>query len=363
MAAELAGTITKRKREMNMKADTRRAFLKATAAGAAGVAAAGTPILPMSKARAAVPTYTGTTYITTSYACIWPPIEGFVNQLKKNSDLLKIDFFDSGTLMNADQQLPALRARTVQFMVQTSSYVTKAFPVLGILDLPGVCDELYQHPERLAMEGPLWTLMNDQLAKYNIFIPSFGSGVLEPETIWTIRRKITSLADLKGVRMRVASFEAEEVLNTYGVGSVRLTSGEVYLALQRGTIDAAMLNLSTLMSRKMDELVKYRFALRGTSVSNPIFFLKDTWDKMPDKVKAAFWDAAKWYDQNWVPITQKAYKDIYYPRLEKLAVETTDPTEAEKREFLEKSRHGWDEWKGRVGADIGQKAINLATGA
>jgi TRAP-type C4-dicarboxylate transport system substrate-binding protein len=343
-----------------MKTGTRRGLLKA--AGAVAVTA-GTNMLPSHAARAAVPAYTGTTYITTTYACIWPPIEGFVAQLKKTPDLMTIDFFDSGTLMNADQQLPALRARTIQFMVQTSSYVTKAFPILGILDLPGICNQLYQHPERLAIESPLWKLMNDTLATSNVFIPSFGSGVLEPETIWSINKKITSLTDLKGLRMRVASFEAEEVMNTYGVGSVRITSDEVYLALQRGTIDAAMLNLSTLMSRKIDELVKYRFDLRGTSVSNPIFFLKDTWDGMPDKIRAAFWDAAKWYDRNWVPITQKAYNEIYYPRLKQIAVETSEPTDAEKADFLQRSRHGWDEWKARVGVDIGQKAIDLATGA
>jgi TRAP-type mannitol/chloroaromatic compound transport system substrate-binding protein len=52
------------------------------------------------------------------------------------------------------------------------------------------------------------------------------------------RKEIKSLADLKGLKMRVAGL-AGQVLAKLGVVGQQLAGGEIYQALERGTIDAA----------------------------------------------------------------------------------------------------------------------------
>jgi len=52
------------------------------------------------------------------------------------------------------------------------------------------------------------------------------------------RKEIKSLADLKGLKMRVAGI-AGQVLAKLGVVGQQLAGGEIYQALERGTIDAA----------------------------------------------------------------------------------------------------------------------------
>ncbi|MBX3665434.1 MAG: TRAP transporter substrate-binding protein DctP [Burkholderiales bacterium] len=52
------------------------------------------------------------------------------------------------------------------------------------------------------------------------------------------RKEIKSLADLKGLKMRVAGI-AGQVLARLGVVGQQLAGGEIYQALERGTIDAA----------------------------------------------------------------------------------------------------------------------------
>jgi hypothetical protein len=95
-----------------MKNITRRQFLKAGTIGA-GAAVLGASGGFRGTAQAAPPTYTGVTYLTPAYEDLFPPIVGFVNQLKKHPDLFKIDFFDSGTLVKTDEQTAALRAGTI----------------------------------------------------------------------------------------------------------------------------------------------------------------------------------------------------------------------------------------------------------
>jgi TRAP-type C4-dicarboxylate transport system substrate-binding protein len=341
---------------------TRRQFLKVAGAGA-GAAVLGLPDGFQGTAMAAPPTYTGVTYLTPAYKDLFPPIMGFIDRLKKNPDLMKIDFFDSGTLIKTDEQVSALRAGTIQFMFHTTSYITRTFPILGVEGLPSLCNHLYEHGERLNMESPLWKLINDVLAKDNTFRLTAGGGILEPEYIWSGNNKVTSLAELKGKRVRIVSFEAEEVLKPYGVAGSRIPSSELYLAVQRGAVDATVANISTVMGRKLYEQVKWCYKLPITGFSISIFLMKDKWDKMPDKVKAAFWDAGNWFEQNYATvINKKFYPELFMPQIEKAGVKTVKPTDQELKDFEEKSQPVWAWWKKQVGEEIGQKAINLALG-
>jgi len=213
------------------------------------------------------------------------------------------------------------------------------------------------------METPLWKLINDALAKDNTFMLTAGGALLEPEYIWSGASKVASLADLKGKRVRIVSFEAEEVLKNYGVAGARIPSSELYLAVQRGTVEATVANIGTVMGRKLYEQVKHCFKIPITGFTISIFFMKDRWDKLPDKVKAAFWDAGKWYEKNSAPvINKKFYPEKYWPQIEKAGVKVIKPTEKELQDFEEKSQPVWAWWKKQVGEEIGQKAINLALG-
>ncbi len=344
-----------------MKGFTRRQFLKAAgvSAGSALLSGAGMG----GTAQGAPPTFTGVTYLTPAYENSFPIIMGFVDQLKKHPDLFKIDFFDSGTLIKADEQTAALRAGTIHFMFHTTSYITRTFPVLGITGLPSLCDQLAVHGERLDMESPLWKQINDVLAKDNTFMLTAGGGVEQPEYIWSGANKVSSLADLKGKRVRIVSYEAEEVLKAYGVAGARIPSSELYLAVQRGTVEATVANISTVVGRKLYEQVKNCYQLPVTAFAIAVFFMKDRWDKLPDKIKAAFWDAGKWFDKNYaMTLNKKFYPENYWPKVEKAGVKIYKPTENELKDFEVKSQPVWAWWKKQIGEEVGQKAINFALG-
>ena len=74
-----------------MQGFTRRQFLKAAGIGAGCAWLGGAGL-----ARGAAPTFTGVTYLTPAYENSFPIIIGFVNQLKKQTDLFTIDFFRFG---------------------------------------------------------------------------------------------------------------------------------------------------------------------------------------------------------------------------------------------------------------------------
>jgi TRAP-type C4-dicarboxylate transport system substrate-binding protein len=349
---------------MEKKNYSRRDFLKAAGIGYGALMVSGPLVFAATTARAA-DAYTGVTYLTPAYKALMWGVNQFNAILKeKGKGVFSIDFHDSGTLVKADEQVSALRAGTIHYMFHTSSYITRSFKILGVTGLPSLVEQLYEHGDRMKMESPLWKLMNDSLAKENIFMLTQGGGVLEPEYIWSgTDKKIDSLKDLQGKKIRVVGYEATEALKPYGVASVRVPSSETYLALQRGTVDGAVANISTVMGRRLFEQLKYCFKLPVTAYTIAIYLLKNQWDKMDAKSKAVFWEAGQWFDQNYAKeINTKFYQNEYWPQLKQGGLEVVVPAAEELKDFEAKSRPVWDWWKQEVGEQVGQKAIDYALG-
>ncbi len=340
---------------------TRRAFLRCAGLAGAGFVASGSwPAL----AAAPVTAYKGVTFLTPAYRALMYGIQGFVERLRQQSEgTFGVEFFDSASLMKADEQVAGLRVGTIQFMFHTTSYITETFPILGILGLPGVCQELYLHPERLTMESGLWDCINEALARDNLFMLSAGGGVMEPEYIWSGKNRVVSLADLAGKRCRVVSHEVFGMVEGFGAEPLRIPSDAIYLALQRGALDAVVANISTIVSRNLQEHLRYCYRLPMTAYAIALFLRKDFWSSLADKARAAFRDSAKWFDANEARmVNQTFYPDEDWPLVRKAGIETVEPSEDDLRSFGEKAGAVHEEWLQRVDPDLGKKALALALG-
>jgi TRAP-type mannitol/chloroaromatic compound transport system substrate-binding protein len=71
--------------------------------------------------------------------------------------------------------------------------------------------------------------------KFNLY-PLIG-GTTGPQMGGWFKKEINSLADLKGLKMRIPGLGGE-VMKRLGVNPVLLPAGEIYTSLERGTIDA-----------------------------------------------------------------------------------------------------------------------------
>ena len=85
-------------------------------------------------------------------------------------------------------------------------------------------------------EGNGLKLMREFYAKYNIV--NFPGGNTGTQMGGWYRKEIKSVADLKGLKMRIGGF-AGKVLERMGGVPQNIPAGEIYQSLEKGTIDAA----------------------------------------------------------------------------------------------------------------------------
>lgn len=343
---------------------TRRQVLKYGTFATAGATMFGGQSLFSRRAMAAA-TMTGVTYLPPSYKALTYGSNRFVELLKENGgDALNVEFYDSGQLLKADEQLPALRSRSIDFMFHTTSYITRSVPILGITGLPGVVGELYRHPERLAQGSPLLELINEVLAEENLYMLTAGGGILEPEYIWSTEASpIRSLEEVRGKKIRIVGFEATQALEDYDIGATRIPSSETYMALQRGTVDAGVFNISTVIGRSLQEQLQVCYKLPMTAFTVAPFMLRDTWDSLDDEVRGVFENAAGWYDENFIDhCNNDIYPNEYWPQIEEEGIEVVEPSDEDIETFNNGAEAVWNHWKGEVGEDVGNRAIALALG-
>lgn len=79
-------------------------------------------------------------------------------------------------------------------------------------------------------------LINEFLAKFNVY--GIPAGNTNCQMGGWFRKEIKSLADLQGLKFRVGGF-AGRILQRLGVVPQQLAAGDIYPALEKGTIDAA----------------------------------------------------------------------------------------------------------------------------
>lgn len=129
-------------------------------------------------------------------------------------------------------------------------------------------------------------LMDEIYAKHNI--KSVMCGVIAPEASGWFRKEIKSVDDLKGLKMRFFGLGAK-VMERVGVSTQLIAGGDIYPALERGSIDATEFSMPAIdLDLGFYQIAKHYY-FPGWHQQATLFDLmmnKDKWDALSDVQKA-----------------------------------------------------------------------------
>lgn len=171
----------------------------------------------------------------------------------------------------------------VDLVFTLPGYTSPAFPRTQMIELPGL------KPDGIAATNMMWDVLDPYL------LPDYeGTKVIalwgaEDAGLMFRGKAMRSMDELKGLRMRAPSAQQAKQLLAMGAVPIAAPITEVYLGLERGTMDGAMVPFTTIVDFRLGEVAK------GYTVSGPIFgrsaFLvamnKKKYDSLPAKARAA----------------------------------------------------------------------------
>lgn len=209
----------------------RRSLFKHT--GIAGVLAAG--VAPAVHAQATIRWRLASSF-PKSLDTIYGGAETFARHVKTISGgKFEISVHPAGELMPAFGVVDAVQQGTVE-AAHTAPYYffgkNETFAIGGAIPFGLNSRQM----SAWTFQGNGLKLMREFYASYNM--TSFPCGNTGAQMGGWFRKEIRSLADMKGLKFRVGGF-AGKVIERLGAMPTNLPGGEIYQALEKGTIDAA----------------------------------------------------------------------------------------------------------------------------
>jgi TRAP-type C4-dicarboxylate transport system substrate-binding protein len=161
----------------------------------------------------------------------------------------------------------------------TATWTPERFPLTDVLSMPAkvlgkdvavdIGNEMYER-----MLSPEFSEV--KALSLNGCVSSF---------IWT-RQKVTSLEDLKGLKIRSGGGMHTYMIQALGAEPVFIPLGDVYLSMETGVIDGIVTCPMLYKAYKLQELGKHAVVAAFGCVSEGVVMNKDTWEKMPADLQA-----------------------------------------------------------------------------
>ena len=280
-------------------------------------------------------------------------IEAMAEFYKKESNgefEIKIAY---GAALGPEKQVPeAIKSGGYEGGMMCIGYYPNKFPLLSVAELPFLLPRRTEDRakvEHAVLSHPLIAKEMADRWKIKYFGPTFL-----PSYEFMGNRRIASVADMKGVKMRISGLNAK-ALQVFGAVPTMVTAPEGYTALDRGTIDSFGFPYSyTFAAYKLHEVSKYvteGMAMSGFQCLQGVNL--DAWNKLPASLKAklpqaqglataALFKAYKAADEKWIPIFREKLEITQFPPEEraKLAAGANDIWEAWVKEQEAAGRPG-----------------------
>ncbi len=263
-------------------------------------------------------------------------VQRFIDEVKEKSNgELLINIHLGGSLpIKADGITAAVGDNVVQF--GDDGFATGTIPVTGVLRLPLLLQSYDELAKAMEIIRPT---LEAQYAKRGIVV--LGQYTYPFQVIWG-KKKITSLADIKGLKLRVTSVEQGELIRRFGGVPLTMGSPDVAAALDRGVVDGA-LTASSGGGLTWHDLLKYRYAFPSSYVNSTFVVNKEAFEALPPTIQKIVRDVGA-EQSKWALGEMQRVEDEVTAQFAKEGMIVTPVLPEDVKLATETLRPYWDTW-------------------
>lgn len=276
----------------------RRSFIKKGALAGAGAAASATLAAPAIAQSDPKINWRLTSSFPKSLDTIWGGAEDIAARVAAATDgNFTISSYAAGEIVPGLQAADAVTTGTVEMCHTAAYYYVGKDPTFAVgAAIPFGLNA--RMTNAWFYQGNGQTLFNEFLAKHNIY--GLVAGNTGAQMGGWFRKEINTVDDFKGVKMRIAGL-AGRVVEKLGVVPQQVAGGDIYPALEKGTIDAAEW-IGPYDDHKLgfQKVAKYYYypAFWEGGLALHAFVNLDKWNELPEKYKAVLSDACAYANTN-----------------------------------------------------------------
>jgi len=281
-------------------------------------------------------------------------LAGKVKEYSKGA--VEVKLFDSGQLFKDTEIVEGLQEGLVESGLVPVNKWSGMIPAADVFEMPFIYKDLSSIKKFIdAGAGDLLDKEFQKRVVKTLFWVDYGY-----IQFFNNKRPLTKPDDFKGLTMRSFSSGDADTLKALGAAPTVMSSAEMYMALQRGTVDGATTGMPAAVSRKLPEVQKFMTEANYTTAQFVVQANLKWWEKLPqdqrDAILKAGREAEEWIrgaiaqsEKDAETAIRKAGVQIHSltPEARPLFIKATEPV---RQAFATKS------------GDLAKKLIDLALG-
>jgi C4-dicarboxylate-binding protein DctP len=241
---------------------------------------------------------------------------------------IQVETYPAGQLYRARQLYEAARNGAVDMAMFALGSLATTDPLADIVYLPFVVpsqDKMFSE-----LHGELGKTLDGVAAKANLKILAYFAG--SGGQFGVRDRALRTPADFNGLKIRVPGAVAAEVVKAFGGVPTTVDASEVYLALQRGTVDGTNFPLTSFYDRKLYETLKYLTLTNVSFDPDVVVISEKTWARLSaDQQKAVTACTAE--GEKSVRAEEQKLRLDYIAKLREKGMDVVELTPAQREAF------------------------------
>ncbi|MGE4297102.1 MAG: TRAP transporter substrate-binding protein [Desulfovibrionaceae bacterium] len=264
---------------------------------------------------------------------------------EKTGGKVIIDVFPADQLGKQLEAVEGTMMGTQDMVLASDTVLSNWVPDMGILNLPFLFND--NNDVRKVLDGPIGARLAKKLEPHGAVVIGWWDNGMRHIT--NNKQPIKSPADLKGMKIRVP--EGEVFVSTFkalGAGPTVISFGELYSALQLGTVDGQENPPAHILTQKFYEVQKYVSRTGHIHLSSPLIMNKALLDGMPEAYRKAIVETA----MEMGPVHTKMVEDLEKTQWDEVAAHGMQVLDVEKQPFREMVKPVIEAYKKKLDASI-----------
>lgn len=275
------------------------------------------------------------------------------NVIERSGGNVHIEVYPAGQLLSDTEMNDSILSGGVEIGVNSSTLWSSTVPAMGIFDVPYAFND-YETAGRLLngeLGDKLRAAMEEKGAKVLMFADygfvQFANNV----------RPLEKPEDFEGLKIRSIGDLPSKLIEAYGASPVFMGGGEVYMALQRNTVDGATSGTTAMLQRNYHEVTKYLTINNYGYLEFIVAMNKDFYDNLPANTQQLLMEEAQ-KAEAWIRDQAQIEDEESAKKLEELGMEVYRVPAEDIPMWKEKAMPVWEEYE-KVAGDLGKELLEI----
>ncbi|MDR1660182.1 MAG: DctP family TRAP transporter solute-binding subunit [Desulfovibrio sp.] len=263
---------------------------------------------------------------------------------------VKMEVYPSAQLGSQKELIEGLQMGSIDFVVSGTSILSNFSPKVSVVDLPFIFRDK-EHAYKV-LDSEVGQEIFSGIGRVGVFLAAWENGW---RVFFNAKREIRTPKDLVGLKLRCQDAQIMvDIFAALGATPTPMALGELYSALQQGTVDGADNTIASLYSDKGYEVTSF-LTITNHSYSPSVAIMSNFVEKKvgPENAKIIKELFVKYRD---IERAMNAKQDLdAIEDMKSKGMKVYYPTNAERSMFAGKGKSVWLKYRDKVG---GQELID-----